>query len=91
MKYRISSITYHDGVEKQDIASVHRLGRLVGVDPLNIIVGHRLFMINTMDFMKSILTSPIRDYDIDDKSGVLTIKTENSIYYLDPEIQDSDL
>jgi hypothetical protein len=83
--YRIKSITYHDGIEKQEESAVRRLGRLIDIDPLmDIWIGKNCFL-RCQDFLKSIVTSPVIDFELKKKSGELIIKTINSIYYLEEE------
>ncbi len=82
--YRIKSITYHDGIEKQEEYAVRRLGRLIDINPLtDIRVGKSCFL-RCQDYLKSLITSPVIDYELME-SGELIIKTKNSVYYLEEE------
>ena len=80
--YKIKSVTTHDGIEKTDYASRNRVERLVYIDPKDIIIGERC-LLRCPDFIKSILTSPIKGYEINE-DGSIDIVTKNSIYYLEP-------
>ena len=80
--YKIKSVTTHDGIEKTDYASKSRIERLVYIDPKDIIPDERC-LLRCPDFIKSILTSPIEKYEINE-DGSIDIVTRNSIYYLEP-------
>ena len=82
--YRIKAITYHDGIEKQEESAVRRLGRLIDIDPLMDIIAGKNCFLRCQDFLKSIVTSPVIDFELK-KNGELIIKTKNSIYYLEEE------
>lgn len=87
MIYRISSITSHDGIEKTDMASVRRLGRLIRINPLTDIHQGRGCFLHCVDPLKSLITSPVQMYDVRD-SGEVVITTMNSVYWLEPVEED---
>lgn len=80
--YKIKSVTTHDGIEKTDYASKSRIERLVYIDPKDITPDERCWL-RCPDFIKSILTSPVEEYEINE-DGSIDIVTKNSIYYLEP-------
>ena len=82
--YRIKSITYHDGIEKQEESAVRRLGRLIDINPLTDIIAGKSCFMRCQDYLKSIITSPVIDFELKE-SGELIIETKNSVYYLEEE------
>lgn len=81
MLYKIILIQDLNGNDKRDEKAIGRIGRVISIDPTNIVINKSLFMRCVKPgFYKSLITSPVSKVDI--KDGGLVITTRNSRYVM---------
>lgn len=90
MYYKIIRITDKKFNEKTDEKSVNRIGRVIKFCPLELVSNAPVFLECVHPGAhKSLLLSPLVDYDLVDRKAVewadfdLVIETLNSFYYFD--------
>lgn len=87
-RYRIKSVVHTGtygtkGEERIDDLYPERKLRTLIIDPDEIEIGRNLFMRCEENYLKSMITSPVKTVTVTGNRRFLRIETRNSVYYME--------
>lgn len=87
-RYRIKSVVHTgtygtEGEERIDGLYPERKLRTLIIDPDEIEIGRNLFMRCEENYLKSMITSPVKTVTVTGNRRFLRIETRNSVYYME--------